>query len=142
MKLRPRSYLHLRGSALLEVALAVTLLAVSGIGLVATQLSMSRHAQSSAARGQAAFIADAFAEMAVEGPQGFDASEQWKARTTVLIAGGIASTSQVGAYTSSSTVSWPAKPYGPASADASGLVPCTGTSASTQRECVSLAFAQ
>jgi len=127
---------------LLEVALAVALLAVSGIGLVATQLSLARQGQSAAMRGQAAFVADAFAEMTVEATGGVGAADQWKARTAVLIPGSTVSNDGAGAYTSSSTVNWPARPYGPVSADARASVRCPGTSASPDSECVSLVFAR
>lgn len=137
---RPR--VQLRGSTLLEVALAVAMMAVSGMGLVATQLSLSRHTQSTAIRGQAAFIADAFAEMAVEGGSGVGAGEQWKTRASVAIPGSIVSTDAGGGYASSSTVSWPAKRYGLASADAGALLPCGVTPAAPYRECVSLLFAR
>jgi len=125
---------------LLEVALAAALMAVTGMGLVATQLTLSRHGQSAATRGQAAFIADAFAEMAVEGNSGIGAGEQWKARASVVIPGGSVSTDAVGGYASRSTASWPGKRYGPISANAGAFVPCAGTPALPRGECVSLVF--
>lgn len=138
----PRARTRPCGSTLLEVALAVALLAVSGLGLVATQLTLSRHAQSAAMRGQAAFIADAFAEMAIEGSSGVGVGAQWKTWATVLIPGAIVSTAAAGVSTSSSTVTWPAASYGPASAGAGTPVSCPGSSASLRRECVSLVFAR
>ncbi|HEY1609284.1 MAG TPA: hypothetical protein VGG24_08455 [Paraburkholderia sp.] len=129
-----------RGSTLLEVALAVALLAASGMGLVATQLSLSRHGQSAAMRGQAAFIADAFAEMAIEVGESVGAGDQWKTRTPVLIAGSAVSTEVVGAFTSSATVSWPVTAYGSASTGAGTSAPCAGSSLSARRDCVSLVF--
>jgi Tfp pilus assembly protein PilV len=139
----PRGSARSRGSTLLEVALAVTLLATSGMGLVATQLWLSRQGQSSAVRGQAEFIADAFAEMAVEGAAGVSAGGQWKARTPLLIDGGSVSTDAAAGAVSSSTVSWPAKSSGPVPQDAVGSPsPCAGSQGASRSECVSLAFAQ
>ena len=138
----PRTRTRSRGSTLLEVALAVALLAVSGLGLVSTQLTLSRHGQSAALRGQAAFIADAFAQTAIEGSSGVGVGDQWKARAAVLIPGAVVSTDGAGAATSSSTVSWPAASYGPASADVGALASCVGSSAQSSRECVSLVFAR
>lgn len=134
-----------RGSTLLEVALAVALMAVSGMGLISTQLSLSRHAVSTATRGQAAFFADAFAEMAVEGSSGVGAGEQWKARLSDIVPGGSMSTDALGASTLSATVSWPATPYGSATSgsatsDAGMRVPCVGAPAAPHRQCVSLVF--
>ena len=140
MRLRER--LGSRGSTLLEVALAVALLPTSGMGLVATQLALSRQRQSSAVRGQAAFIADALAETAAEGAVGVGAREQWKTRTPVLIPGSVVTVDAVGASVSRSTVNWPAKSYGPASTGAAASLQCAGTSASSGRECVSLVFVQ
>jgi hypothetical protein len=103
---------------------------------------LSRHGQSAAVRAQAAFIADAFAEMAVEGGQGAGSGDQWKARTSVLIPDGRVSSEGGDAYTSRATVSWPARPYGPVSADAGAPASCPGMPASSGRECVSLGFAR
>ena len=138
----PRRCARLRGSTLLEVALAVALMATTCVGLIATQLALSRHGQSAALRGQAAFVADAFAEMAVEGHSGVGAGEQWKARVSVLIPGGSVSHSVAGIDASIATVSWPRKPYGPAPAHGGAAMPCAGAPASPDRDCVSLGFAR
>jgi Tfp pilus assembly protein PilV len=127
---------------LLEVALAVALLAVSGLGLVSTQLTLSRHGQSAALRGQAAFIADALAQTAIEGSSGAGVGDQWKTRAAVLIPGAVVSVDGGGGATSSSTVSWPAASYGPTSADGEAPGSCVGSSAQSRRECVSLVFAR
>lgn len=133
-----------RGSTLLEVALAVALFAATGMGLIATQLSLSRHGQSVAMRAQAAFVADAFAEMVADAGDGAEAAGQWKARAAALIAGGSVSVDAVSAYTSSATVSWAARSYGPLStpADAAASASCPATSGVTRRDCVSVVFAR
>ena len=86
-----RAHGQARGSTLLEVALAVAIMAASGVGLIATQLSLSRHAQTAAVRAQAVFIADALAEAAVEGSSGIGAGDQWRTRASVVIPGGAVS---------------------------------------------------
>jgi Tfp pilus assembly protein PilV len=138
----PREREVSRGSTLLEVVLAIALLATSGIGLVATQLSLSRHGQSAAMRAQAAFIVDAFAEMAIDASEHAGAAEQWKARTPVLIPGGVVSTSAAAADTSKSTVSWLAKSYGPASGSDDVHMGCPAEPGRDHRECVTTVFAR
>lgn len=132
--------MNARGSTLLEVALAVALLAGSGMGLIATQLSLSRHGQSAAVRGQAAFIADAFAEMASEDGANVGAGGEWQARTPVLVAGGAVATDVIGTYMSSVAVSWPVTSYGSAPIVAGTSAPCAAPSLSARRDCVSLGF--
>ncbi|WP_134045675.1 type IV pilus modification PilV family protein [Paraburkholderia caballeronis] len=133
-----RAHGQARGSTLLEVALAVAIMAASGVGLIATQLSLSRHAQTAAVRAQAVFIADALAEAAVEGSSGIGAGDQWGTRASVVIPGGAVSIASAGIDASVATVTWPAKPYGSAAAPQ----PCAGAPASPGRECASLTFAR
>ena len=52
----------LRGSTLLEVAVALGIMATCALGLMSTHLGMARHAQVAQARERAAFAASAFAE--------------------------------------------------------------------------------
>jgi len=136
----PHGRARRRGSTLLEVALAVALLAATGLGLVATQLALSRHGQSAATRGQAAFVADAFAEMAAERSAAVGAAEQWKARASALVPGGEVLADGAGGLTSRSTISWPADAYGVASAGAGATCPVAAVSPG--RECVSLVYAR
>lgn len=53
-----------RGMALLEVMIAMGVLAVSGLGVAAAQLSVARGAQQAAWRAHAWLAADSYAEMA------------------------------------------------------------------------------
>jgi Tfp pilus assembly protein PilV len=71
------------GSALLEVVLAMALMAMCGLGLLSAQLGIARHALASATRARAAFAVDAMAEAALEtGPA---ARDQWRARAVANV---------------------------------------------------------
>jgi Tfp pilus assembly protein PilV len=99
-----------RGSALLEVMLAVAVMAVSSLGLVITQLSLARNTQWATAREHAAFIADAFAESAQESATGSQGASQWKTRMSTILPGSAVSLTTSGTNTFIATVSWPATP--------------------------------
>lgn len=79
------------GSSLIEVMLAVTLMAVTALGLIAGQLWTAREARAMAMREQAAWIADSIAE-AMRTPASADsAARQWNSRATALLPRGEAS---------------------------------------------------
>lgn len=75
----------LSGYSLIEVMLAVALMAVTALGLIAGQLWTAREARATAMREQAAWIADSIAE-AMRTPASADsATRQWNSRATALL---------------------------------------------------------
>lgn len=64
------------GSSLIEVMLAVAVLAVTALGLIAGQLWTAREARAMSMREQAAWIADSVAE-AMSAPSGNEAALAW-----------------------------------------------------------------
>lgn len=131
-----------RGSTLLEVAIALGVMAMCGLGLMSTQLGLARHAQLAAARERAAFAADAIAEAArVPGATGAT-TDRWKVLTASVVPEGRLTTSSAGGDASIASVSWAAAPFGAASglAAASRVAPCIDASAPAGRACVALAF--
>ncbi|ALL64228.1 hypothetical protein K788_0004917 [Paraburkholderia caribensis MBA4] len=82
-----------RGQSLLEVLAAVTVTAVTVLGLIAVQLSIARDARATSYREQAALVADAIAE-AARAPNRNDAAiSQWRTRAASLLPKGDAGTS-------------------------------------------------
>jgi type IV pilus assembly protein PilV len=74
-----------RGQALIEVLVAVAVTAVTVLGLIAVQLSISRDVRAASYREQAVLVADALAETA-RAPQINDAAiSQWKLRAVSLL---------------------------------------------------------
>ncbi len=131
-----------RGSTLLEVAIALGVMAMCGLGLMSTQLGVARHAQLAAARERAVFTADAIAEAArVAGASG-SPIDRWKALTASVVSEGQLTTSSAGGDASIASVSWVATPFGAASgsAAASRVAPCLDATAPAGRACVALAF--
>ena len=134
-----------RGAALLEVALAMVLMSMCGLGLLSAQLGLARHALASAVRARAAFAADAVAETALEA--GTAPRDQWKARAAVVVPEGRATVSGTAGAGSLVVLTWAALrdeaapralPYadGCEDAQAGGAEPAQG------RGCVALAFVQ
>jgi Tfp pilus assembly protein PilV len=119
------------GSALLEVALAMALMATCGMGLLSAQLSLARHASASATQTRAAFAVDALVESALE--TNAAARDQWRARASALVQNG-----QVSVSGSQVVLSWTAP------RDEAAPVPDCAIAATTDggRACVALAFAQ
>lgn len=119
------------GSALLEVALAMALMATCGLGLLGAQLGLARHASASATRSRAAFAVDALAEAALE--TGAAARDQWRSRAVVLVPDG-----QVGMSGSQVVLSWTALRD-----EAAQESDCASGSAKQEgKACVAIAFAQ
>lgn len=118
------------GSALLEVALAMALMATCGLGLLSAQLGLARHASASAMLARAAFAVDAMGEAALAG--GAAARDQWRARAAALVPNGRVSVSG-----SQIALSW-AAPRDEAAPEAG----CTDAMTTEEgRACVVLAFA-
>jgi Tfp pilus assembly protein PilV len=70
------------GSSLIEVMLAVALMAVTTLGLIAGQLWTAREARAMALREQAAWIADSVAEAMRTPASANAATRQWNSRAT------------------------------------------------------------
>jgi len=134
-----------RGVALLEVALAMALMSMCGLGLLSAQLGLARHALASAVRVRAAFAADAIAEAALEA--GTAPREQWKARAASVVPEGRATVSGTVGAASLVVLTWEAlrdeaalralpSAEGCEDAQSGGAEPAQG------RACVALAFVQ
>lgn len=130
------------GSSLIEVMLAVALMAVTALGLVAGQLWTAREARAMATREHAAWIADSVAEAMREPSAGDAAIRQWSARATVLLPHGEASvTERSGVFIAS--VTWRALRDMPRADDVIDKPEsCGGADVPTGASCVALAFAK
>ena len=131
------------GSSLIEVMLAVALMAVTALGLIAGQLWMAREARAMSMREHAAWIADSVAE-AMYGPSAGDAAiRQWNARATFLLPRGQASVAGGGGV-SVARVTWAASMRGVPHADDVIDKPesCGGADVPQGASCVALAFAR
>lgn len=85
------------GSSLIEVMLAVAVMAVMALGLIAGQLWTARDARAMSMREHAAWIADSVAE-AVSAPSPGDAAlKQWSSKASMLLLRGEASVVGAGA---------------------------------------------
>ncbi|HEV3429444.1 MAG TPA: hypothetical protein VG320_16345 [Paraburkholderia sp.] len=122
------------GSALLEVALAMALMATCGLGLLSAQLGLARHASASATLARAAFAVDAVGEAVLE--TGAATRDQWRERVASLVPNGQVSVS--GSQIVQIALSWAAlrdeAAPGRGCADVAVL--------EEGRACVALAFAQ
>jgi Tfp pilus assembly protein PilV len=132
------------GSTLLEVAIALGIMAMCGLGLVNTQLGLTRHAQLTAARTRATFAADALAEAArVAAPGGTGAiADRWKALTASIVTEGRLDTSSAGGGALLATVTWLAGASAAASsaAGASSAASCIGVVVPSGHSCAAVAF--
>ncbi|MCP3724765.1 hypothetical protein M3I53_16815 [Paraburkholderia sp. CNPSo 3272] len=131
-----------RGSTLLEVAIALGVMAMCGLGLMSTQLGLVRHAQLAAERERAAFAADAMAEAARVAIATPAVGDRWKALTASIVPEGRLTTSSVGGNASVASVSWATSPLGAASGSTavSRVAPCLDATAPAGRACVALAY--
>ncbi|HEY3598606.1 MAG TPA: hypothetical protein VGL08_13970 [Paraburkholderia sp.] len=145
------------GESLIEVMLAVALMAITALGLVAAQLWTMRDARATALRERAAFVADAVVE-AMQGPsQSAVGVAQWKARAASLLPQGEASVSSAGEGVSIARVMWAtvanrtavaggtvvANEPGPRTGDVIDLpAPCGDIAVPASAGCVVLAFSE
>jgi Tfp pilus assembly protein PilV len=134
-----------RGSSLIEVMLAVALMAVTALGLIAGQLWTAREARAMAMREHAAWIADAVAEAMREPAAGDSAIRQWStlaARATALLPHGEASVGESsGVY--AARVTWTALRNTPRAGDVIDKPEsCGGADVPAGASCVALAFAK
>jgi Tfp pilus assembly protein PilV len=137
----PRLWRNWRGAALLEVALAMALMSMCGLGLLSAQLGLARHALASAVRARAAFAADALAEAALEA--GMAPRDQWKTRAAAILPEGRATVNGTAGSVSLVVLTWAAqhdeavpRALQPDSGCEEGAVAAVG------RGCVALAFTQ
>ncbi|MFM0271703.1 prepilin-type N-terminal cleavage/methylation domain-containing protein [Paraburkholderia aspalathi] len=136
-----RSTRH-RGSSLIEVMLAVALMAVTALGLIAGQLWTAREARAMAMREHAAWIADSVVE-AMREPSAVDSAiRQWSARATVLLPHGEASVGESGGV-SAARVTWTTLRDTPRTGDVIDKPEsCGGADVPAGSSCVVLAFAK
>ncbi len=143
--LRPWSRLQAtkrRGSSLIEVMLAVALMAVTALGLIAGQLWTAREARAMAMREHAAWIADSVAEAMYSPAAGESTIGQWSARAATLLPHGEASVGQSGGV-SAARVTWAALRNMPRGEDLIDKPEsCGGLDVPAASSCVALAFAK
>lgn len=131
-----------RGSSLIEVMLAVALLAVTTLGLIAGQLWIAREARAMAMREHAAWIADAVVEAMREPAAGDAAIRQWSALAAALLPHGEASVRESGGV-SAARVTWAALRNLPRADDVIDKPEsCGGADVPAGSSCVALAFAK
>jgi Tfp pilus assembly protein PilV len=130
------------GSSLIEVMLAVALMAVTALGLIAGQLWAAREARTMAMREQAAWIADAVAEASRTPASSDAATRQWSAYAALFLPGGeavVAENSSVAV----ARVTWASVRDMPVNGDVIDKPDsCGGTVAPVGSSCVALAFAR
>jgi Tfp pilus assembly protein PilV len=137
-----RSESKCRGSSLIEVMLAVALMAVTALGLIAGQLWTAREARAMSMREHAAWIADSVAEAMSAPFAGDSAIRQWGARATVLLPHGEASVGDNGGV-SAARVTWTSLRDMPHSDDVIDKpASCGGADLPAGSSCVALAFAK
>ncbi|RQH09946.1 hypothetical protein [Paraburkholderia dinghuensis] len=137
--MRPRGCFHACGTTLLEVAIAMSVMAFCTLGLMSTQLALGRNAQAVAARERAAFAADAIAEAASLSGAELDV---WKARVVTIVPDGLAGISNLASGVSNATVSWTFTGFSVASGVVVPPSTCNGAPLASGRDCVALAFAR
>jgi len=136
-----RDFTHELGGTLIEVMLAVALTAVTALGLIATQLWIVQHANATAARERAVFVADSLVEaMRAPSANGLDAT-QWQSRVAAILPKGEASVGGEGSGAASARVTWAA----PRETGASGEIidmpeSCGGVTVPSGTSCTAIAF--
>nr|WP_328821942.1 hypothetical protein [Paraburkholderia haematera] len=127
---------------MIEVMLAVALMAVTALGLIAGQLWTAREARAMAMREHAAWIADSVAEAMREPSAGDSSIRQWSARAALLLPHGEASVGESGGV-SIARVTWTALRDMPRTDDVIDKPEsCGGAEVPTSASCVALAFAK
>jgi Tfp pilus assembly protein PilV len=138
-----RDFTFESGGTLVEVMLAVALTAVTALGLISTQLWIAQHANATATRERAVFVADSVVEaMRAPSANGFDV-RQWQARVAGILPKGEASVSGQGAEAASARVTWAA----PRETGATGELidmpeSCGGVAVPSGTSCTAIAFAK
>ncbi|WP_169742626.1 type IV pilus modification PilV family protein [Paraburkholderia ferrariae] len=136
-----------RGATLLEVVLAMAVMAICVLGQLATQISLSRQAQAASARERAAFAADAIAEASLAPSPG--AADQWKARVPAIVPQGAIALSGAGGdatVVTVATITWAATQSAAspdsAQSDVGDDSSCEAVSGARGRACFSMAFSK
>ncbi|KAA0998378.1 hypothetical protein FVF58_44675 [Paraburkholderia panacisoli] len=139
---RARSALNCRGSSLIELMLAVALMAVTALGLIAGQLWIAREARAMSMREHATWIADSVVEATYAPATADAATRQWSARASVLLPRGEASVTGSAAV-AAALVTWTSVRDMPS---ADGVIDqpesCGTADVPAGSSCVALAFAQ
>jgi Tfp pilus assembly protein PilV len=130
------------GNSLIEVMLAVALMAVTALALIAGQLWNAREARAAAMRERATWIADSIAE-AARTPAVLDAAtRQWNAGAATLLPQGEASIGD-NSGVATARVTWTAVRDMPgANEGADKPESCGGVDIPAGTACVALAFAK
>jgi Tfp pilus assembly protein PilV len=130
------------GSSLIEVMLAVALMAVTALGLIAGQLWSAREARAMTMREHAAWIADSVAE-AARTPATLEAAiRRWNVSATTLLPHGEASVGE-SAGVATARVTWTSIRDMPGANDVIDKPEsCGGADIPAGSSCVALAFAK
>ena len=128
------------GSSLIEVMLAVALMAITALGLIAGQLWTAREARAMAMREQAAWIADSVAEAMRTPALADSATRQWNSQATTLLPHGEASSGD-SAGVAIARVTWTSVKDMPANGDVIDKPEsCGGADVPAGTSCVALAL--
>ncbi|TKC91124.1 prepilin-type cleavage/methylation domain-containing protein [Trinickia terrae] len=103
-----RSWHMVRGGTLLEVLVALTLMAVSALGVISAQLSMARRENAVAMRERAALIADSLVEAARGSTPESVTLAQWNVHAASMLHRGDVRFQELGDGLSMSIVRWDA----------------------------------
>ncbi|PLZ00179.1 hypothetical protein CY652_22290 [Burkholderia sp. WAC0059] len=131
-----------RGAALLEVMLAVAIMATSALGLAATQLWLGREARSATIREQAVFMADAVVEAGLGGDGNSGRTDFWTRRASAVVPRStVAVTASAGGVSVASLV-WSSlgKSTGARPDTATTQQACNGVVVTVGQACVALSF--
>lgn len=130
------------GSSLIEVMLAVALMAVTALGLIAGQLWSAREARAMAMREHAAWMADSVVEAMHVPSMGDSAIRQWSTRAALVLPHGEASVHDNGSV-SAARVTWAVLRDMPRSDDMIDKpASCGGADLPVGSSCIALAFAR
>jgi prepilin-type N-terminal cleavage/methylation domain-containing protein len=134
---------RLRGVSLIEVMLAIALMAVTALGVIAAQLWIAREGRAAALREHAILVADAVAEAARAPVSGDAGLQQWKARAASLLPQGDATISERGGGVSFARVTWSAVSNLPASiVTVDKPASCGDAALPAGVACIAMAFVQ
>jgi Tfp pilus assembly protein PilV len=122
-----------RGDSLIEVMIALSLTAVTALGIVAVQSALARGERAALLRERAALIADSVAEGIRGDADRAAIVSQWQARAAAMLPAGDAAVSDRADGVRVATVSWRAE-------DRSD--PCPEPQARPLTSCIALAFAR
>ncbi|WP_250513877.1 prepilin-type N-terminal cleavage/methylation domain-containing protein [Caballeronia sp. INDeC2] len=122
-----------RGDSLIEVMIALTLAAVSALGLVAVQSALARGERAALLRERAALIADSVVEGIRRDADRAAIVSQWQARASSMLPAGDVTVSDRADAVRIATVSWRAE-------DRSD--PCPEPQAKPLTSCIAVAFAR